>query len=99
MPLAPVVVHVARRYDAKSCEIGDVFQRSREGEVSPDVVPLQLDDKVLLPEHRTAPLGEAAGSGQAVAPQHPREETVAASRPHEEAPAPGVERRRLEPPT
>src|SRR2546422_31753 len=70
MPLAPVVVHVARRYDAKSCGIGDVFQRSSEGEVSPDVVPLQLDDKVLLPEHRTAPLGEAAGSGQAVAPQH-----------------------------
>src|SRR2546425_555524 len=70
MPLAPVVVHVARRYDAKSCGIGDVFQRSSEGEVSPDVVPLQLDDKVLLSEHRTAPLGEAAGSGQPVAPQH-----------------------------
>src|SRR5207244_7534703 len=53
MPLAPGVVHVARRYDATSCEVGDVFQRSREREVSPAVAPLQLDDEVLLPDRRT----------------------------------------------
>src|SRR5207247_7873553 len=66
-------------------------------EVSPNIVPLQLDDKVLLPEHRTAPVGEAAGSGQAVAPQHAGEEAVAASRQHDESRVPGFERGELEP--
>ncbi len=33
-------IHVPRRDDAKSTGIGDVFQRSREGAVSADVVPL-----------------------------------------------------------
>jgi len=68
VPLALVIMHVASRYDAKSHGIGDVFQRSGKGQVSPDVVPLQLDDKVLPSEHRAAPLRQAAGRGRAVAP-------------------------------
>src|SRR2546422_8321278 len=33
MPLAPVVVHVARRYDAKSCGIGDVRSEEHTSEL------------------------------------------------------------------
>ncbi len=94
---AGVIMHVARRYDAKSYGIGDVFQGSSEGEVSPDVVPLQLDDEVLLPEHRTAPLGQAARRGSAVPLQHDRQEPGPAAGEDDEPSVPGFERGEVEP--
>src|SRR5207244_7215554 len=97
MPGAGVVMHVTRRYDAQSYGIGDVLQRSREGEVSADVVPLQLDEEVLPSEHRSAALGEAAGCGQAVAPQDAGEQSVSASRQHDEPMVTCFERGEVEP--
>ncbi len=97
VPLSLVVMHVASCHDTKVHIIRESFQRPGEGEISPDVVPLQLDDEVLLPEHRTAPLGEAAGGGRAVAPQYAGQETVAAPRQHDEPRVPGFERGEIEP--
>src|SRR4029077_3042813 len=89
VPLALVVVHVARRYDAKSYGIGGVYQRSREGEVAPHVIALQFDEELVWAEHRAAPLGEAVGGGRTVAPQHAGQEPVAAPRQHDEPRVPG----------
>src|SRR5439155_23888314 len=73
------------------------FPRPGQGQIAPYIIALQLDDKVALPEHRTTPLGDATDSGRAVAPQHLREQPVAASRQHDEPCVPGFERGEIEP--
>src|SRR6266550_7703891 len=40
VPLAAVVVHVARRYDAQSQVSGEVDQRPRQSEIAADIVAL-----------------------------------------------------------
>ncbi len=58
VPIAAVVMHVARRHDAEPRARGEVGERAGAGEVAAHVVALQLDIKPLGAEHRAAALGE-----------------------------------------
>src|SRR5205823_6373596 len=83
-------------HDAQLRVVREGFQRPSQGQIAPYIIALQLDDKVVLPEHRTTPLGDATDSGRAVAPQHLREQPVAASRQHDEPCVRGFERGAIE---
>src|SRR5207245_9345321 len=61
--LAAVIMHVTRRHDAKSCVMSEVGEGSREREIAPYVVPLQLDEEILPPEPRPAAPGAGPRAG------------------------------------
>ncbi len=96
VPLAPVVVDVARRDDGEAHGIGEVREGPRPRVIAPDVVALELDEEPLGAEHRAAALGEPPGRDRPVALEHPRQEAVSASREHEQPTVSRFQRREVE---
>src|SRR5690349_10967737 len=86
---AGVIMHVARRYDAKSYVSCKVDQRAGEPLIAPDVVTLDLDEEPVAPEHGTAPLGEPARRPAALCSQGRREQPLPAAGQHDESRVPG----------
>src|SRR5690348_15319286 len=94
---AGVIMHVARRYDAKSYVSRKVDQRPGEPQIAPDVVTLDLDEEPVAPEYRTAPLGEPARRPTPLRPQDRRKQPLPAAGQHDESRMSGLERRDVEP--
>src|SRR2546428_3981248 len=86
-----------RRHDAKSCVMSEVGEGSREREIAPYVVPLQLDEEILLPEHRAAALGAGSRGCAPFCAQQPRQEAVAAAGQDDQPLVARFERGELEP--
>jgi hypothetical protein len=97
MPLAVVVMHVARRYDAKLYVIGQIHQGAGQRPVPPHKIALQLDEEPLGSEHCAAALGEPAGGGYPLPLEDLRQQSVAAPREDDEPRVPRFERREIEP--
>src|SRR5437870_12575060 len=97
MTVTGVLMHDALRHGAKSCVMSEVSKGSREREIAPYLVPLQLDEEILLPENRAAALGAGSRGGAPFCAQQPRKEAVAAAGQDDQALVARFERGELEP--
>src|SRR6266540_2883975 len=75
---AGVVVDVTRRYDAKLYVACETMQCRGMRQFSAHPISLDLHEKPVRSEHRSAPLREFAGSAQSIVLQSPRQHAVTA---------------------
>ena len=102
MQLARVVMHAARGDSAEAYVIRKAYQGTRQGDIAPHPVALDLDKKSIGAEYRLASLGELSGCAQSIVFQRPRQQAIPArARQDDESVMPFFKRRvrqsRIEP--